>query len=81
MRQVLLKPCTTEKTCAPRALTNRRRILRCTATASRMSRSVSLSVGGVPGRLRNVNELGAAPARVVANLWLPYAATRSAARP
>ena len=80
LRQVLLKLCITEKTCIPRALTNRRRILRCTTTASRMSRSVSLLVGGIPGCLRNVNRLGAAPARVVANLWSPYAATRSATR-
>ena len=46
-------------------------------TQSRMSLSLPLLVGGMPGCLRNVNRLSAARRNVVANFRPPYLAARS----
>ena len=77
LEHVAAKLCSMEKTRMPRSVMNLCDTSRMGTTQSRMSLSLPLLVGGMPGYLRNVNRLSAAECSVPANFRPLYLAARS----
>ena len=71
---VAAKLCSMENVRIPRSVMNLCDTSRMGTTQSRMSLSLPLFVGGMPGYLRNVKRLSAAACRVPANFRSPYLA-------